>query len=269
MPTTYAHYRFGKEILNILSHKNIIFSSKERQLFMIGLHGPDILFFYHPFRRNAIKTHGHKIHENPGSIFFARAANALKYSFHTKEDVKLATAYIYGFICHYALDSTCHPYIYGLTDVARLRHSEIESEFDRMLLEMDGHDPYKTALTGHINATPKNAYIISKFFPKVNTFKMLETLISFVGFNNMLVAPNNLKRKLVLASFKPTNYSYYLSGMLINIKPNPECDKTSAHLLKLYDKSIDLAVTLICDFDKNKDNLSYINATYKHTFSRN
>lgn len=43
MPSTYAHYRFGQEVLKELPNdiKKIIIENKE--LYDIGLHGPDLL----------------------------------------------------------------------------------------------------------------------------------------------------------------------------------------------------------------------------------
>ena len=52
MPTTYAHYRFGKEVTEALPRglQNTI--EYHRDLHDIGLHGPDILFYY-----KALKSH--------------------------------------------------------------------------------------------------------------------------------------------------------------------------------------------------------------------
>ena len=49
MPTTYAHDRFGREVYEQLpaNLKKIIRENKK--LYLIGLHGPDIFFYYHPF----------------------------------------------------------------------------------------------------------------------------------------------------------------------------------------------------------------------------
>lgn len=48
MPSTYAHYRLGQEVLDNLTGgiKSTILNHKE--LYDIGLHGPDILFYYKP-----------------------------------------------------------------------------------------------------------------------------------------------------------------------------------------------------------------------------
>ena len=48
MPSTYAHYRLGQKVLDNLTGgiKSTILNHKE--LYDIGLHGPDILFYYKP-----------------------------------------------------------------------------------------------------------------------------------------------------------------------------------------------------------------------------
>ena len=51
MPTTYAHYKFGKEVISALPRPLRSTVENHRELFDIGLHGPDILFYYHPMQR--------------------------------------------------------------------------------------------------------------------------------------------------------------------------------------------------------------------------
>ena len=50
MPSTYAHYRMGKEAAEELTGEAWHTLSMYRQLYLIGLHGPDILFYYRPLR---------------------------------------------------------------------------------------------------------------------------------------------------------------------------------------------------------------------------
>ncbi len=71
MPSTYAHYCFGKAVLSKLSEnlQRIVFSS--RALYDIGLHGPDLLFYYHPLTANRINAIGYGMHERPAGEFFA------------------------------------------------------------------------------------------------------------------------------------------------------------------------------------------------------
>ena len=45
MPSTYAHFCFGREVLAALPQEMQSLLWPEQNLFSIGLHGPDILFF--------------------------------------------------------------------------------------------------------------------------------------------------------------------------------------------------------------------------------
>ena len=55
MPTTYTHDLFGKEVFKKLPDnlKDVI--RKSKSLYLIGLHGPDIFFYYKPFFREGLK----------------------------------------------------------------------------------------------------------------------------------------------------------------------------------------------------------------------
>ena len=46
MPSTYAHYRLGLEVKNNLGAAERKVVEEYLELFMIGLHGPDILFYF-------------------------------------------------------------------------------------------------------------------------------------------------------------------------------------------------------------------------------
>ena len=47
MPSTYAHRRFGTNVLEHLPDELRAQLEQNRELYDIGLHGPDLLFYYH------------------------------------------------------------------------------------------------------------------------------------------------------------------------------------------------------------------------------
>ena len=73
MPSTYAHYRMGKEVAEELTGEAWHTLSMYRQLYLIGLHGPDILFYYKPLKSNVINGIGYGMHCRPGVEFFEHA----------------------------------------------------------------------------------------------------------------------------------------------------------------------------------------------------
>ena len=54
MPSTYAHYRLGQQVRRELEGNERKIIEKYPQLYLIGLHGPDILFYYKPLRSDMI-----------------------------------------------------------------------------------------------------------------------------------------------------------------------------------------------------------------------
>ena len=90
MPSTYAHFRFGQEVYKELLPKCRTVIDAFRPLYDIGLHGPDILFYYHALQPNAVSAVGFEAHERPGRDFFLRAAGILRQS------GKAELGYIYG-----------------------------------------------------------------------------------------------------------------------------------------------------------------------------
>ena len=111
MPSTYAHRRFGADVLQQLPTALQDQIGKNRALFDVGLHGPDLLFYYHAAKSNPVSALGNAMHEQPGRVFFERARGVVRQA----KDRDAALAYALGFVCHFALDSTCHPYVEAYT----------------------------------------------------------------------------------------------------------------------------------------------------------
>ncbi len=103
MPSTYAHRCFGRQVLAALPQEMQQLLRPEQALFSIGLHGPDILFFDHPLLGRVSRL-GHRMHKQSGAAFFRPTGEKLA----TLEFPAPETAYLYGFLCHFALDRACH-----------------------------------------------------------------------------------------------------------------------------------------------------------------
>ena len=137
MPSTYAHRRFGANVLDHLPAPLREKLEAHRELYDIGLHGPDLLFYYHAEKSTPVAALGNAMHDEPGRTFFDRARRVV----HEEADREAALAYALGFVCHFALDSTCHPFVEQFTRESGVTHCEIETEFDNMLMRRDGYDP--------------------------------------------------------------------------------------------------------------------------------
>lgn len=246
MPTTYAHYKFGKEVAGSLPKHLQKSIESNQELFDIGVHGPDIFFYYRVLTTNHVNTTGYELHDQPAVAFFMQASQVIKRSL----DQEAATAYIDGFICHFALDSECHKYIEKMIQVSGISHSEIEMEFDRILLTEDSINPISYLGTGHIHPTEKNAEIIAPFFDEVTVKEVKKSLSSMIMVHKLLLAPDSKKRRFLFGAMKLTGQYESKHGMVMSEAPNPACQDYCRLLKKLYKGAVPLAVGLILKYHK-------------------
>lgn len=241
MPSTYAHYRLGKEVVQRLDPDLRATAEGHRQLYDIGLHGPDILFYYDALHRNPISKVGFDMHGHPATEFFGPARDSLA----NVQDRAAGEAYLMGFVCHFALDSTCHPYIEDVINETGVAHTKIEGEFDRRLLVEDGKDPVRQSLVTHIHPTKENAEVIAGFFPTVSADQMRKALEDMVHYNGLLVCPGWLKRRMVVRALRKSGNYDDMIGLVLNREGDPACEPSNRRLTELYDESVGLSVELI------------------------
>ena len=262
MPATYAHYKFGQEVRKDLPEKENKIVEEFPELFMIGLHGPDIFFYYKPFSKNKVRQIGHEMHKRAGKEFFASAVEVVRV--HRENHAYLA--YLYGFICHFALDIACHGYVDEKIAKSGISHTEIEAEFDRMLMVKDGHDPIRYKPTGHIVPSLENAEIIQAFFEDADSTQVLGTLKGMVTYLNLLVAPSKGKRFLINTILKLTGNYKELHGLMINYLANPDCADSTKELFKRYGEAKDMALLLIHEYGGFLEGKEELNPIYNYTF---
>lgn len=88
--------------------------------FYLGAQGPDFLFYYRiwPWKStHSIPKLADKIHKSKTSEFLGTAFETLKDIDLATNDGQMTLAYWLGFLCHYALDSTAHPFIYYFSGI--------------------------------------------------------------------------------------------------------------------------------------------------------
>ena len=145
MPATYAHYKFGKKVYRALPSELRKIIKENGAAYMLGLHGPDLLFYYRPYFKNRINQRGVEMHKETAYSFFEKARRQYR-----KRPNYVLLSYLCGFMCHYMLDSECHPYISRYMAERGLGHLEIETDFDRELMIEDGKDPLTNHCTKHL-----------------------------------------------------------------------------------------------------------------------
>lgn len=225
MPSTYAHYRFGKEQLSLFPAQIRQSIQRFRRVFDLGLQGPDIFYYYNPFLSTKVGALGNHYHAQSGQEFFTFAC--------TKADSEVAKVYLYGLLGHYCLDSVCHPYIQKLVEIGEARHIALESEFDRYLLLQDKEpDPHTYDISKRLKLTRGECMTVAEFYPPATGANVSQS-VKFMAFAKKFLAhPQEEKRKKLLEKLQPG-----LSDHMIPGQDTQELALYVAELRSLYDEA--------------------------------
>ena len=256
MPSTYAHYHFGDLAYPSLSTELKSTITKYRDLFNIGVHGPDILFYTEPYHKCPISQRGFDMHGELASDFFSQAKVAYQNRSNNKEAMQ---AYLLGFLTHFCLDTTDHPYIEAKIHASNVSHTLIEVEYDRHLLVQDGYeDPLSRDLVQHIKPTTFNADIIQTFFSEFSVKDIESTLKQMVFYIHLLSMKDGIKRKTIFGAMKLLGVYDSLHEQFMNREPAEACADSNLRLDKLQARAhqlfIELAPNLI-NFLEDKEPL--------------
>jgi len=262
MPSTYAHRRFGADVLVQLPRELREKITPYRPLYDMGLHGPDLMFYYRALQSNPVNRLGNAMHEQPGRVFFTRARSVVS----TARNKNAALAYALGFVCHFALDSTCHPYVERYTRESGVSHCEIETEFDNALMREDGLDPIKFFTASHIKPSRERAEVIAPFYEGLTGLQVLDALKGMIAMHRLLQPSGAVKRWVVLTGMKAVGKYDVLHGLVANPQPNPQCTESNEKLDALYQQAIPLAVRLIEAYAETLDTDEPLDKAYDHTF---
>lgn len=178
MPAILTHDFFGKDAFEIAAGRLGFATMEEQEAFLLGNQGPDPLFFLqvdpllHRWATMGSLMHKARTSELLLSMRDAIAPLPLK-------DVAVARAYIAGFLCHYLLDTTTHPFIFFLQDnltsmgvegldkkAAPVVHAEIERDLDEAILyartgkTVKTYRPYSETL----RASLRTLYVLDRVY---------------------------------------------------------------------------------------------------------
>lgn len=233
MPASYAHYRFGKQLLPSLPGPERQCIQHFRRMFDVGLQGPDFFFYYNPYMKTAVGDLGGKFHAMTGREVFTAACAAA--------DTEAGRAYLYGLLGHYCLDSVCHPYVQKLADIGEAAHVPLESEFERFLLLKDKHPaPHTYDISKKLRLTRGECMTVARFYPPANGPQVAMSLKSMAFSVKFLASPNWKWREAVLKKVKPSLWEHRVPH-----EENPEFALYVRQLKDLYDRAAEKYPSLL------------------------
>ena len=240
MPNYYAHLKFGGRVLEQLPAPLADTLREERAAFDLGCLGPDPLFFYHILHPSAVRREGLRLHRQSALAVAARLRQSIE------AGTPLARGYGAGFLCHLALDSACHGYVYRQAEEGPVTHMAMEGEFDRMLMLEDAKNPFTHNPAAYCDASIKSAKIIAPLFPGVSPGQIREGIIG-MKMARGLVRCNWLPKRVVLYHLTKL---VQLKGMVLTESVRPSCLMSNKQLHELFDAAVPETARMIENYDR-------------------
>ena len=240
MPALLTHYLCGNAMLKLIDNdyfKDILFM--HRNVFNLGTQGPDIFFYYGAWpwtKSEGISKFGDRIHEEKTGEFILEA---IKYVNESDEASKsLLTAYICGYLCHYALDCHTHPYIFYKTGFVRKGekytskytccHRMFETDLDVLMLKRElGKSPYEFNASEQIRVSKQAAAAIGEMYSKVlgkvyaagiSTELVCRAIDDIAGIAAALRDKTGIKKKLLSRLEKSLGKQPMFSSMIMPLE---------------------------------------------------
>jgi len=245
MPDFLTHQYFGDLVLDQLPSELQNRIKPYKDLYWIGLQGPDPLFFYKPMKSTPISLQGKKLHKLNGAEYFGNSLTVLK---NNRENTEAALAYQIGFLCHYSLDSVCHTFVSRYEKQTGVSHSDIEGEFERYLMEKAGKDPLRINPADFINPKEEYGEIISRFSMGLEPKECYDAIRSFKKYRNLFFCPTSFKRAVIYRFFKIAGIYEKYRGQVMNVEPYPNTEESDKELYKLVHDAVPVVLRLIPRF---------------------
>lgn len=261
MPTTYAHNLFGKMVYQRLPEDIRELILLHQDIYKIGLHGPDILFYVKPFHKNRYNSTAHRLHKEKATGFFERGRELYRA---TKDEDILV--YYLGFICHFVLDSTCHPYISKYMKETGARHDEIETELDRELMLMTGKDPFHYQPASVLRARPRCVRAISQVLEGFKPRDIARSIMGMKFYTKLPICENERKRRIKLAISRGCFLYDYADGRIIREQPKQICKRSTRELKALFREAVPVAADLITEYVRNIQGYDPLNSRFDRNY---
>ncbi|UTC63436.1 zinc dependent phospholipase C family protein [Treponema sp. OMZ 787] len=267
MPDFYAHYMHGQKVFDLLSEKTAAEISN-KNLYNLGLQGPDFLYFHKPFKKNNnyVLQLATEIHNKNCKDFFDAVLKDIKIEPNTDE-----FSYMMGFVGHFGLDSCCHPYVNDMVSEMKRDHAEIEMEFEKFLLKHEGLHPLRYKAHNYIDINEKEAEAVANIYkgllPSITKEDILRSFRTFKIGKRFFYAPTRLSQILKLLLISVLGLYNFLQGHIIRTRDNAKSKITNQKLFSLYNNSIEITAGLMENFAASiKDNKPFLER-FNYNFS--
>ncbi|MCL2399215.1 MAG: zinc dependent phospholipase C family protein [Defluviitaleaceae bacterium] len=285
MPGFITHYICGQAVLNTVSSDTQKMIRPYQQFYNIGTQGPDIFFYYLPglLKKNT-RDIGIQMHKHHFGAFISHMIDYMLQDNLPEDARSLMLAYISGFLTHYALDATAHPYVYSKTGMRKkgdkakaikysVNHRKFETAIDVLMLELMSskkpsdyklweliqvaHDP------AQVVATAMSSSISKAYDREINAKDVYKAMRYMVRLTKILQSGKGRRKRLMELIENLTIGDHLFSSIIhmqqisdgvdyMNIKKSPwnlpgipEKKEKNDSFVELYHDSIQQSVHMI------------------------
>ena len=110
MPAAMTHYIHAEAVIKALDKRGI---NTDVKMVLWGAQGPAIMYFHRamPYQLGkSLRRVGSMLHKSGPERLISTMAELCR------DEYSDVVSYAYGFLCHYALDRTAHPYVYAMQE---------------------------------------------------------------------------------------------------------------------------------------------------------
>lgn len=300
MPAAMTHYIHAEAVIKALRERGI---NTDVKMVLWGAQGPDIMYFHRamPYQLGkSLRRVGSVLHKSGPEKLIRTMAELCRNNYSD------AVSYAYGFLCHYALDRTAHPYVYAMQEKYAEKekikynhsyiHNLIEHNIDVIILkEAKSLRPAEinidTFLCPDKNVVKRQAELLNaalqKILPNLHVkTEKIEQAFYDMHRNTKTMIDHGVKKRLVLKLEKILHTGPALSsliegeesdGMMDYMNLSKESwknpfDKAGSlyndNFYEVFDKAVSDAVNLILKFIEYKDGSFDGSITENITFNR-
>lgn len=243
MPATYAHYHFGKLVFRALPKEIQTMIKENKEAYLLGLHGPDLVFYYRPVGKNPVNQLGVQMHKESASGFFEKGRQNYQ-----EQPSNVLLSYLCGFLCHFMLDSECHPYVNRYAEKHHLGHLEIETDFDRFLMEKDGRDPVRQNCTAHLRRDYDTEKAIASMFDGVTSRQIDQSIQGFRRCIRFFQCRCKAKTLFLRALSRIAGQDREIGGLIMDGTPKAACEESNRELCKRLSAAVVLTAPVIEEY---------------------
>lgn len=245
MPTCYTHKKVGAKVFHKLSIDKRTLIKKNLPYFLIGLHGPDILFFEPTVGDTHIAEFGHRLHHEAHREFYDNAKMVIRNSMDDRQLV-----YYFGYLCHLFSDNKIHGVLPELDKAVGVTHAKMECELDRSLMLDDGLDPVTYPVTAHLAVNREVAHYIAPFYLGVSEKQIFNSLLVMKASFSAARSKSRIYRKVVSDGMACAGFADKVPNLVMCADESGICREVMPQLKGLLDEAVEEAVTAIEEITK-------------------